>query len=184
MSRKHGSDWSFKIMSLIHDNPFRRKFSNPFQTLENAGIKAGQEVLEVGCGPGFFTIPAAKIVTDTGNVIALDIHPLAIKRVQERILTNQITNVETILADATNTGIPNQSIDVAFLFGLPRLFRNESLFHNILDELYRVLRFDGTISIKSSRKGIVEGCEKKGFTFLESKNGIFLFTKKRKQLPR
>ena len=54
MSRTHGSKWAFKMMSLIHDNPFRRKFSNPQKTLENAGLKAGLKVLEVGCGPCYF----------------------------------------------------------------------------------------------------------------------------------
>jgi len=47
-------------MSLIHDNPLRRKCSNPYKTLEEAGLKSGQKVLEIGCGPGFFTIPTAK----------------------------------------------------------------------------------------------------------------------------
>ncbi len=58
MSRKHGSKWAFEMMSLIHDNLFRRKFSDPHKTLETAGLKPRQKVLEVGYGPGFFTIPA------------------------------------------------------------------------------------------------------------------------------
>lgn len=179
MSRKPGSNWAFKLISIIHDNPLRRKFSNPYKTLEDAGLKPGQKVLEIGCGPGFFTIPAAKIVSKTGTVYVLDIHPLAIKRVQEKIETEGITNVETILADATNTGVPDQKIDLTFLFGVPRLLRNESLFLNILDELYRILRFNGIISIKSSNKDIIKTVERKKFAYLESRNGIFLFAKKR-----
>ena len=166
-------------MSLIHDNPLRRKFSNPYKTLDETGLKVGQKVLEIGCGPGFFTIPAAKIVTETGTVYALDIHPLAIKIVQEKIGIEGIANVETILADATDTGIPDQSIDLVFLFGVPRLLRNKSFFQAILNELYRVLRIDGIISIKSSNKDIIDTVTKKKFTFLEYRNDIFLFMKKR-----
>lgn len=168
------------MMSIIHDNPLRRKFSKPLKTLEDAGLKSGHVVLEIGCGPGFFTIPAAQIVSETGKVFALDIHPLAMKRVQEKIKKEGVTNVETVLADAADTGISDQSIDVAFLFGLPRLLRDENLFHDILDELYRVLRFEGIISIKSSDKKLVEAVESKNFSYLEYKNGIFLFTKKGK----
>ncbi|MFX1508061.1 MAG: class I SAM-dependent methyltransferase [Promethearchaeota archaeon] len=177
MSRSHGSKWAFKMMSLIHDNPFRRKFSNPQKILEDAGLKSGQQVLEVGCGPGFFTIPAAKIVTASGTIYALDIHPLAKKRVEEKIKTEKLTNVKTILASATDTGLPDHSIDLAFFFGVPRMLRNESLFQEILAEIYRVLRDSGIISIKTSKEisGIME---KKQFSFIKIQKGIQIFKKK------
>ena len=94
VSRKIGSNWAFRIMAFIHDNPLRRRLSDPFQTLENAGLKPGLKVLEVGCGPGFFTIPAAKIVTESGKVYALDVHPLALEKVQTKIEIEKISNVE------------------------------------------------------------------------------------------
>ncbi|MFW9905339.1 MAG: class I SAM-dependent methyltransferase [Candidatus Thorarchaeota archaeon] len=174
MSRTHGSKWAFKMMSLIHDNPFRRKFSNPQKTLENARLKPGLNVLEVGCGPGFFTIPAAKIVTASGTLYALDIHPLAKKRIEEKIKAEDLTNIKTILASATDTGLPDQSIDLAFFFGVPRILRNESLFRDILDEMYRVLRDDGIISIKTS-KNVSEIVENKQFIHIETQNGIQIF---------
>ncbi|MFX0142344.1 MAG: class I SAM-dependent methyltransferase [Candidatus Hodarchaeota archaeon] len=102
----------------------------------DAGLKPGQQVLEVGCGPGFFTIPATKIVTASGTIYALDIHPLAKKRVKEKIKAEKLTNVKTIIANATDTGLPDRSVDLAFFFGVPRIFRNESLFQEILDEIY------------------------------------------------
>ncbi len=175
--RKPGSNWAFKMMSIIHDNPFRRKFSNPWKILEEAGLKSGQRVLEIGCGPGFYTIPAAQIVSETGIIFALDIHPLAIKRVEEKIKKEGISNVKTILTDAADTGISDQSIDLAFLFGLPRLLRDVDLFSEILEEMFRVIRSGGIISIKSSNKKIIETVESKMFSFLTHKNGILLFTK-------
>ena len=175
--RKPGSTWAFKMMSLIHDNPFRRKFANPWKILEAAGLKSGQRVLEVGCGPGFFTIPAAQIVSEPGIIFALDIHPLAIKRVEEKIKKEGISNVKTILADAADTGISDQSLDLAFLFGLPRLLRDVDLFSEVLEEMHRALRPGGIISIKSSNKKLIETVESKKFSFLAHKNGILLFTK-------
>ncbi|MFX1538726.1 MAG: class I SAM-dependent methyltransferase [Promethearchaeota archaeon] len=177
MSNKVGSSWAFRIMALIHDNALRRRFYDPYQALENAGLKAGQKVLEVGCGPGFFTIPAAKIVTETGKVYALDIHPLAIKRVQAKIETGKVTNVEPILANITNTGFPEESLDLAFLFGVPRLIRNNQLFTGTLIELHRILCPNGIISIKSSQKKIIETSEELKFTYIRNKNGILLFSK-------
>jgi len=79
---KHMSNLSFRILALIHDNPIRSVFCDPYKRLRVAGLKRGQKVLEVGCGPGFFTIPAAKIVGEEGAVYAADVHPLAIERVK------------------------------------------------------------------------------------------------------
>ncbi|MFX1285073.1 MAG: class I SAM-dependent methyltransferase [Promethearchaeota archaeon] len=177
MSSKAGPNWAFRIMAFIHDNALRRRFSDPYQTLENAGLRSGQKVLEVGCGPGFFTIPAARIVTETGKVYALDIHPLAIERVQTKISTEQITNVEPILASITSTGFPKESFDLAFLFGVPRIIRNDQFFNETLIELHRILRPNGIISIKTSQKNIIEKVEEFDFTYLRNKEGIHLFSK-------
>ncbi len=40
----------------------RRWLMNPVKTLQSAEIQPGQAVLEVGCGTGFFTIPAAQMI--------------------------------------------------------------------------------------------------------------------------
>ena len=63
----------------MHDNPLLPIFRNPHKLLKAAELKPGQKVLEVGCGPGFFTIPAAKLVGKEGFIYAVDVHPLAIK---------------------------------------------------------------------------------------------------------
>lgn len=179
MSRTPESKWAFKMMSLIHDNPLRRKFSNPYNTLKAAGLKPGQTVLEVGCGPGFFTIPAAKIVTETGKIYALDIQPLAIERVQEKIKKEHVTNVKTILASTTKTELPDQSIDLAFLFGI--IHRIDNVFEEILDEMHRILRVNGMISIQKSRpskEDIIAAVERKEFVYLTYSQRILLFRKK------
>jgi hypothetical protein len=58
--KNHGPNWAFKMMSLIHDNPIRRRFSNPYHILRNVGISQGQSVLEIGCGPDFSQFPVPK----------------------------------------------------------------------------------------------------------------------------
>ena len=64
--RNEPAPWVFKLshacIVLMHDNPLLRVILDPHKRLKEAGVPTGQTVLEVGCGPGFFTLPAAEIV--------------------------------------------------------------------------------------------------------------------------
>ena len=176
---KRMPDFAFKMMSLIHDNPFQWIFRNPHRLLKVAGLKPGQKVLEVGCGPGFFTIPASKIVGKKGVVYALDNHPLAIKRVHEKVKKEGMGNVEAILADVSKTGLPDKSIDVAFLFGFVHHIKG---LEDILSELHRILKPEGMLSIEKtpwlSEEKLVKAVKRNGFVYSNSHERIFLFTKR------
>jgi ubiquinone/menaquinone biosynthesis C-methylase UbiE len=134
----------FRMMSLVHEDLYG-VFRDPYKALRAAGLEPGQEVLEVGCGPGFFTGPAARIVGEEGNVHALDITALALERVRQKVEREGVTNVKTILADAGRTGLPDESFDLIFVFGLGRAIGGAG---RIMAELHRLLRPDGTLSIE------------------------------------
>jgi len=68
---RHMSHFSFRIIELMHDNRLLPYFRDPYKLLRAAGLEQGQQVLEVGCGPGYFTIPAAEMVGDEGEVYAV-----------------------------------------------------------------------------------------------------------------
>lgn len=138
----------FKMMSLVHETLYGL-FRDPYQALDAAGLEPGQKVLEVGCGPGFFTIPAARIVGDKGTVHALDISPLAVERVQQKIEKEGTTNVETILANAAQTGLPDQSFDLIFVFGFAHSVGN---MEDISTELHRLLKPAGILAIEGASR--------------------------------
>ena len=176
--RYHHSNFTFGIIPLMHDNSLLTIFRNPYRLLKTAGIKPGQKVLEVGCGPGFFTIPAAKIVGEEGSVCALDVHPLAIKKVQEKVEREGIKNVNPILVNASNTELPGQSIDLAFIFGLRYIAGG---LENLISEMYRILKPKGVLSFEKTRgseKKLIEGVEREGFIYFKKEARIFLFVKK------
>jgi len=134
----------FGLMSLIHEDLYGL-LRDPYQVLKAAGLASGQAVLEVGSGPGFFTVPAARIVGEQGTVHALDINPLALERVRQKVEKEEVTNVYTILADAGHTGLPAESFDLIFVFGLGRVVGGAD---RMVVELHRVLRPGGTLSIE------------------------------------
>jgi ubiquinone/menaquinone biosynthesis C-methylase UbiE len=134
----------FKMMSLVHETLYGL-FRDPYKALKAAGLKPGQRVLEVGCGPGFFTIPAARMVGEEGSVVALDVSPLAVERVQQKIEEEGVSNVQTTLADAADTGLPDQSFDLVLLFGFAHPVGD---MEGILTELHRLLRPAGILSVE------------------------------------
>jgi ubiquinone/menaquinone biosynthesis C-methylase UbiE len=136
--------WGFKMMSFVHETLYGL-FRDPYKALDAAGIEAGQNVLEVGCGPGFFTIPAARIVGKDGDVLALDINPAAVEYVQQKIAAEGVGNARAIVADVSETGLPENSFDLIFVFGFARPIGDIT---SIWTELHRLLKPQGVLSIE------------------------------------
>jgi ubiquinone/menaquinone biosynthesis C-methylase UbiE len=135
----------FGLIAPVMESRLRRRFFDPVRALKAAGIQLEQEVLEVGCGTGFFTIPAAELVGDEGRVYAVDPHPLAIKQVARRVRDAGLANVRLIKADATQAGLASGSIDLALLFGVipsPTLPLGR-----LLPEMHRLLRPEGALAV-------------------------------------
>ncbi len=83
-------------------------------TLDRIGVQPGQRVLEVGPGPGRLLIPAAQRVQPGGEVIGLDIQPGMLERLQARAARVGLSNLTTILGDATQAHFRSASFDVIY----------------------------------------------------------------------
>jgi ubiquinone/menaquinone biosynthesis C-methylase UbiE len=167
--------WTIRIM---HDNPILPLVRNPYKLLEAAGLEGGQKVLEVGCGPGFFTIPAAELVGDEGHVYALDIHPRAVERVKKKLEKKALKNVTAICANASDTGLPGGSIDLVFVFGVRHVAGG---LENMISELHRVLKPCGILSFEKTRgseAALIEEIKRKGFSCTHKRSRILIFTKR------
>lgn len=139
MQKQMNGLW-FRLMSL----EYRMKTSEVAQTLVNAGIQAGMSVLDFGCGPGRYTLPAADLVGTAGAVYAVDVHPLAMKIVEREANRANLTNVQVIRTDCA-TGLPSGSVDVVLLYDA--LHDVEDKFA-VVKELRRVLKQDGRLQYK------------------------------------
>ena len=173
----HTSRLAFWMITLMHDNPLLPLFRNPYKLLEKAGLRSGQKVLEVGCGPGFFTIPAAKIVGVKGLVYAVDIHPLAIERVKKKIKREGIKNVKPILANASDTGLADSSIDLAFIFGIRYVAGGLG---SVISEMQRILKSGAILSLEKTRgseEKLIQDIAREGFIYSERRSRIYLFRK-------
>ena len=61
----------------------RRRAMPPTKTLRGLGLKRGMSFLDVGCGPGYFSIPACGVVGKYGRVLACDISPVMITELRK-----------------------------------------------------------------------------------------------------
>ena len=67
------SEFAFKTAGLMMESRLRQWLLNPVKTMRGAGIQPEQTVLEVGCGIGFYTIPAPRLIGDQGCLVAMDV---------------------------------------------------------------------------------------------------------------
>ena len=83
----------FKPSGAAMDSRLRHWLFDPEKTLRGAGVESGQTVLEVGCGTGFFTLPAAEMIGEAGRLIAMD--PLSgfVDRVTRKVRDAGLGNV-------------------------------------------------------------------------------------------
>jgi ubiquinone/menaquinone biosynthesis C-methylase UbiE len=135
----------FRLIAPVMESRLRRRFFDPVRALKAAGIQPGQDILEVGCGTGYFTLPAAELVGEKGRVYAVDPHPSATEQVANKVRNAGLTNVRLIRADATEAGLASGSIDLALLFGVipsPTLPLDR-----LLPEMSRLLRPKGTLAM-------------------------------------
>jgi ubiquinone/menaquinone biosynthesis C-methylase UbiE len=162
------------------ESRFRYRFFGPIKILQGADIHPGQTVLEVGCGTGFFTIPAAQWIGDQGCLVAMDILAASIEVVAEKVQTANLKNVRVVQADAMNTKLDAQSIDAVLLFGVipaPMLPLNR-----LLPEMHRILKPEGTLAVWPPvpvwlPRSILRS---ELFTYTCKRTGVFNFRPKRR----
>jgi len=169
---------SYKMIDMVHDNERLMSTKKPIELLKAAGLQKGQKVLEVGCGPGFFTFPAAGLVGPEGLVYAVDSNPYAIRRVEQKMEQSGAANVRPMLANAGQSGIAEGTVDLAFVFGLLHV---DGGIRALLDGLYKVIRVGGTLAFEKTRKPdqeIIDTAKAAGFCYTGRQDRVLQFAKR------
>ena len=99
---------------FAYDNAQRKKELNPENLLTDIGLKSGQTIVDIGCGQGFFAIPAARIVGAKGNVYALDANAEFIAIMTQNMDKEGLSNVTLSFGRAEDTVLCQECADIAF----------------------------------------------------------------------
>jgi ubiquinone/menaquinone biosynthesis C-methylase UbiE len=135
------------------DSPERRKILPPEETLIKIGLNKNQIFIDIGCGIGYFSIPASKIVGHEGKVFALDTSKEMIDELRIRILKNKITNIDTIISDPYHFHLDSNIGTFSFMANVLHEVEDKISF---LKETNRILKKDGTLCIIEWQKKLTE----------------------------
>ena len=106
-------------------------------------LRPGDAVADVGAGTGLFTLLFAERVGKKGTVYAVDISPAFLKYIAERASQRGYQRVvRTVLDTQASTGLPPNSIDVAFLCDTYHHFEHPE---KMLASIRRALRPGGRL---------------------------------------
>lgn len=104
--------------------------------LEKAQLQAGEDVLDVACGTGLVTLPAADAVAPDGTVLATDLSEGMLEFSREAAANSNVDNVSFERMDAESLDLPGGSFDVTLCsLGLMYVPNPE----RALQEMHRVL---------------------------------------------
>ena len=131
-------------LGWLLENPYMEAVASAATILDQLDLEAGMSVLDIGCGPGRLTIPAAKRVGSTGTVVALDIQPAMLQKLEQRLEEHQISNVQTILGGIGQNLLQKETFDRAILVTVLGEIPNQS---PALQEIYDALKPNGLLSV-------------------------------------
>ena len=99
----------------IFESPGRDERLQINRVMDILEITPGKTVADIGAGSGWFTVRAARRVTETGIVYAVDINPEATRYIDARVTKENLHNVKTILSKSDDPELPAGKIDAVLL---------------------------------------------------------------------
>jgi ubiquinone/menaquinone biosynthesis C-methylase UbiE len=97
------------------DNKIRKWFQNP-QKILAPFIKEGMKVLDIGCGPGFFSIELAKMVGKNGKVFSVDLQEGMLQKIRNKIHGTELEErIKLIKSEEDKINVP-EKVDFILAF--------------------------------------------------------------------
>jgi SAM-dependent methyltransferase len=116
--------------------------------LEALSVKPGQVVCDMGCGNGFYTLELARLVGETGRVLAVDIQPEMLRLLDARAKDAGIANVELLQGTPVDPKLAPGSCDLILLVDVYHEFSHPQ---EMLAAMRKALKPAGRIALAEFR---------------------------------
>lgn len=124
------------------DSEQRLGILQPEQTLRRIGLKEGDVLCDIGAGTGVFTVPAAKMTTNT--IYALDVDQEMLDIIAGKAAKEKLTNIELLKVTEDDTGIARESLDIALMSTVLHHIEDQPKY---LQKVRDMLKPNGTVAI-------------------------------------
>jgi len=124
-------------------NPLRKFILSPSKLVKQLSLNQNANVLELGCGPGYYSAKVAQKIPD-GKLTLVDIQQEMLDMAKRRMDSFGISNINYVQADASELPFENDSFNVIFLIAMLGEVPDKE---KCIRELHRVLRTGGLLSI-------------------------------------
>lgn len=132
--------------AFLLNNRVRRFLNPPDRLLSTLNLSSGDVVVDFGCGPGYYTIPLAKL---TGRGIGIDVSAGMLEKTASNAKKHNVT-VDLIKSDGTSINLEDGIVDVIFLV---HVFHEIEKKERVLSEFRRVLKRWGRMVIVERTRG-------------------------------
>lgn len=103
-----------RLKQCAYDGFNRDSWQQPAKVIAALNLHSGETVADLGSGGGYFTFKLARAVAPGGKVYAVDIDKDMVQLIDKRVKEQPGTNIETILATATDPLLPQTGVDLIF----------------------------------------------------------------------
>lgn len=115
----------------------REQEEAPSRAIDALDLKPGMVVADIGAGSGYYTSRIARRIGPAGRVYATDIQPGMLQLLDQRIKSEGLTNVTTVLGGMDDPKLPPASIDLAIMVDVYHELQQPQLFVQRLKEAFK-----------------------------------------------
>jgi ubiquinone/menaquinone biosynthesis C-methylase UbiE len=139
-------------LAWTFDNPLRKRFQDPDRILSGL-VGEGMTVADIGCGMGYFSVAMARMVGDTGRVLAVDLQQMMLDLCRKRAFRAGVSGrITTVLAAPDDIKVPGP-VDLVLAFWMVHEVKDIPRFFG---QVAAVLRPGGKVLIAEPRVHVMQ----------------------------
>jgi ubiquinone/menaquinone biosynthesis C-methylase UbiE len=137
----------------FHHGRSSKEILDSNRVLSTVGLKKGDTFLDAGCGDGYMSIAASKIVSNEGKIISVDIWEESINAFKEKIESENIKNIDAEVANITQKiPVDDESIDILYMGNVLHGFVENNEVEAVMKEIHRVIKKGGSFAVVEFKK--------------------------------